>query len=148
MRGSNIVKILIWADLSPYIRHDYQTSIWFYIYWATYIEAIAWPSIIELLEEWATNKIMGSSILKQGQIQLSTFSSYLLAICFLYVDHKYLIVPFEIFQIKLFLQGGKSLLSATKAICLSIIRDILFTITELQLMTINNLNIDITFKIV
>lgn len=80
VRGSDTVKRLIWAGLSPKTRKGYQTGIRSYIYWAAYVGAIAWPAISELLEEWAANRIMGSTIAKQGQVQPDTVASYLSAI--------------------------------------------------------------------
>lgn len=147
VRGSNTVKALIWAGLSPNTRRGYQTSIRSYIYWAAYTGETAWPATLDLLEEWAANRIMGSSIAKQGQVQPSTVASYLSAIRSWHVDHEYSLAPFETPRMKLLLQGGKSLFPATKAIRLPITKNILTIIIASSPTTINELNIDTAFKV-
>lgn len=49
---------------------------------------------------------------------------------------------------KLLLQGEKSLFPTTKAIFLLIYKNMFFIIIKSQSITINNLNIDIIFKVI
>ena len=107
VRGPNTVKTLIWSGLAPKTRKGYQTGVRSYIYWAAYVGATAWPATAVLLEEWAANRIMGSAIARQGQVQPDTVASYLSAIRSWHVDHEYSLTPFETLRMKLLLQGRK-----------------------------------------
>lgn len=148
IRGSNTVKTLIWAGLAPTTRKGYQTGIRSYIYWAAYVGATAWPATSNLLEEWAANRIMGSAIARQGQVQPDTVASYLSAIRSWHVDHEYSLAPFETLQMKLLLQGGRLFFPAIKATQLPVTKDILNAITAPPPTNVNELNLDTAFKVV
>lgn len=147
VRGSNTVKKLIWANLSPNTRKGYQTGITSYIYWASYVGITVWPATSELFEEWAANRIMGPAIAQQGQVKPDTVASYLSAIRSWHVDHEYSLAPFETLRMMLLLQGGKSFFPTEKAIRLPITKDILSNITSTPPMTINDRNLDTAFKV-
>ena len=147
VRGFNTVKILIWAGLSLNTRKGYQTGIRSYIYWASYVGATAWPATSDLLEEWAANRIMGSTIAKQGQVQPDTVASYLSAIRSWHIDHEYSLQPFETLRMKLLLQGERSFFPAIKGTRLPITKANLCTITASPPTTLNELNLDTDFKV-
>lgn len=147
VRGFNTVKQLIWAGLASKTRKSYQTGIRSYIDWAAYFGETVWPTTADLLEEWAANRIMGSTIAKQGQVQPDTVASYLSAIRSWHVDHEYSLAPFETLQIKLLLQGGRAFFPATKALRLPITKNILYTITSRPPEDINELNLHTAFKV-
>lgn len=148
VRGSNTVKTLIWAGLSPSTRKGYQTAIRSYEYFTKNQGVTTWPATVELLEEWTANRLMGSTTPMQGQVKPDTMASYLSAIRSWHVDHEFSLAPFEAPRIRLLLQGGKSFFPSAKAVRLPITKDILTALTsQISPDNINDLNLDAAFKV-
>ena len=104
VRGSFIVKRLIYAGLTSGTWSGYQAAI--YHYFAIVHGKRPWPATIDLLEEWGANRIMGSSFDRQVQIKPETLSSYLSALRPYHIEHE---LPVDVFG-SLRLKGSPSFL--------------------------------------
>lgn len=78
--------------------------------------ATTWPAIVELLAEWAANRLMGSTITMQRQVKANTVASYLSALRSWHVDDEFSLTPFEAPRLKLLHPGGRSIFPSTKAL--------------------------------
>lgn len=148
VRGSNVVKRLIWAGLCPNTRKGfYQTAIKSYVYYTKFMGVTTWPATKEVLENWIANRFMGSAMSMQRKIEPDTVASYLSALRSWHVDHEYSLAPFETPRIKLLLQGGKSFFPSITATRLPITQVILTALTSFQIGNKNDLNLDTAFKV-
>ena len=102
---------------------------------------------MSILEKWAANQIFGSTLPKQGQIKPDIIASYLLALKFYYIDRQLSLKSFDDPWIALIIKGGKWLFPSKKKNRLPITKDIFKKITIEAPLTVNNLNIDTTFKV-
>lgn len=147
VRGSDMIKRLLWIGLSFSTRKSYQTAIKSYTYYTKYIGVTTWPATTEHLEAWVANRIMGSTIAMQGKVKPDTVASYLSALRSWHVDHEYSLAPFEEPRLRILLQGGRSLFPSTKATRLPITREVLVALTSIQINNLNDLNLDTAFKV-
>lgn len=147
VRGSHLVKTLLWAGLSPKTRQGYQSAIRSYKYYTEYIGVTTWSATAHTLEDWAASRVMGSAIAKQGQIKPDTVASYLSALRSWHIDHEFSTNSFETPRMKLLLAEGRSFFSSTKTLRLPITKDILRLVTTTPPTTINELNLDTAFKV-
>lgn len=100
-----------------------------------------------MLEEWAANRIYGSTLPKQGQIKPDTVSSYLSALKSYHIDRRLSLKGFDDPRMALIIKGGKRLFPSKKKNRLPITKDILEKITKEEPLTVTDLNIDTAFKV-
>jgi hypothetical protein len=90
----------------------------------------AWPASSDSLEEWAANRIYGSTLPKQGRIKPDTMTAYLAGVRSYHIDKKLSTQAFENPRLAWIIKGGKRLFHQTKAKRLPITKDILQKITN------------------
>lgn len=106
-----------------------------------------WPATSHMLEEWAANRIFGSSLPKQGQVKPDTVQSYLSGIKSYHIDRRLSLSDFDSPRMALIIKGGKRLFSSKKRNRRPITKDILEKITEDEPLTLDDLNADTAFKV-
>ncbi len=106
----------------------------------------AWPAAVEMLEEWVAYRIYRSTIPKQGQVKPETISSYFSALKSYHIDRHLSLEAFDTPRIALIIKGGKRLFPKQKVTRLPITKNILEKITENKPVNIDELNIDMAFK--
>lgn len=100
-----------------------------------------------MLEEWVSNRIVGSSIPKQGQIKPDTVLSYLSGLRAYHIDHHMSLEVFDAPRLAWIIKGGKRLYPSHKKNRLPVTKDILERITYKDPQTIDEVNIDTAFKV-
>lgn len=100
-----------------------------------------------MLEKWAANRIFGSTPPKQGQIKPNTMASYLSTLKLYHIDRRLSLKGFDDPRMTLIIKGGKRLFPSQKKNQLPITKNILEEITKDEPLTIEDLNIDTTFKV-
>lgn len=106
-----------------------------------------WPATSHMLEEWAANRIFGSSLPKQGQVKPDTVQSYLSGIKSYHIDRRLSLSDFDSPRMALIIKGGKRLFPSKKRNRRPITKDILEKITEDEPLTVDDLNADTAFKV-
>ncbi len=107
----------------------------------------AWPATKFLLEEWVAHRIFGSTLPKQGQVKPETMETYLSALKSYQIYRHLSLEAFDTPQIALIIKGGKRLFPKQKATRLTIKKHILERLTEQEPMDLDELNIDVAFKV-
>ena len=100
-----------------------------------------------MLEEWAVTRIFRSTLPKQGQIKPDTVLSYLSALKSYHIDRRLSLKDFDDPQMVLIIKGRRRFFPSKKRNRLPITKDILEKITEVELLSISNLNFDTIFKV-
>ena len=114
VRGSIPVKALMWAGLPLDTRKVYPTAVKSYTYYTNFLGITTWPATAAILEDWAANCLMGSSLSMEGQVKPDTMELYLSALRSWHVVREYSLAPFESPRIKVIVQGARSLFPATR----------------------------------
>lgn len=99
-----------------------------------------------MLEEWAANRIFGSTITKQGQVKPDIVLSYLSALKSYHIDRQ-LSLKVDDPRMALTIQVGRRLFPSKKRNRLPITKDILEKITGDEPHTVTDVNIDTAFKV-
>ena len=100
-----------------------------------------------MLEKWAATRIFGSRLPKQGQIKPDAVLSYLSAPKSYYIDRPLSLGSFDDPQMALIIKGGRRLFPSKKRNRLPITKQILEKITDEELLSITDLNVDTAFKV-
>ncbi len=145
--GSPIVKRLAWYGLAPDTRKGYNSAIESFESFYAMMQRPEWPATKFLLEEWVAHRIFGSTLPKQGQVKPETVGTYLSALKSYHIDCHLSLEAFEIPQIALIRKAGKKLFPKQKATRLPITKDILERMTEPEPIDLDELNIDVAFKV-
>ncbi len=144
--GFTIVKRLVWYGLAPDIRKGYTLAINLFESFYVLQQKPAWPTTIEMLEEWVAYCIYESTLPKQDQVKPKTMSSYLSALKSYHIDRHLSLEAFDTPRITLIIKGRKRQFSKEKATRLPIITDILEKITDYEPVDLDELNINMAFK--
>ena len=107
----------------------------------------AWPATKFLLEEWVAHRIFGSTLPKQGQVKPETMGTYLSTLKSYHIYRHLSLEAFDTPQIALIIKGGKRPSLKQKATRLTIKKHILERLTEQEPMDLDELNIDVAFKV-
>ena len=145
--GSTIVKRLAWYGLASDTRKGYSSAIDSYEAFCAVFNVQPWPASASILEEWAANRIFGSTLPKQGQVKPETVSSYLSALKSYHIDRQLSLEGLNDPRMALIIKGGKRLFPSKKRNRLPITKDVLTKITKDEPMTVDDLNIDTAFKV-
>ena len=100
-----------------------------------------------MLEKWAATRIFGSTLPKQGQIKPDAVLSYLSALKSYHIDRRLSLGGFDDPRMALIIKGGRRLFPSKKRNRLPITKEILEKITEEELLSITDLNVDTAFKV-
>lgn len=106
-----------------------------------------WPATSHMLEEWAANRVFGSSLPKQGQVKPDTVQNYLSGLKSYHIDCRLSLSGFDSPRMALIIKGGKRLFPSKKRNRRPITKDILEKITEDEPLTVDDLNADTAFKV-
>ncbi len=145
--GSAIVKRLAWYDLAPNTRKGYNSAIESFESFCAMMQRPAWPATKFLLEEWIAHRIFRSTLSKQGQVKPETVGTYFSALKLYHINRHLSLEAFDTPRIALIIKGGKRLFPKQKAKRLPITKDILERLTEQEPMDLDELNIDVAFKV-
>ncbi len=145
--GSAIVKRLAWYRLAPYTRKRYGAAINSYLSFYAVNNEKPWPAQTIMLEEWAATRIFGSTLPKQCQIKRDAVLSYLSVLKSYYMDRRLSLGGFNDPRMALIIKDGRSLFSSKKQNRLPITKEILEKITQEELLSITDLNVDTAFKV-
>ncbi len=145
--GSAIVKRLAWYRLAPNTRKDYAAAINSYVSFCVVHNKKPWPAQTIMLEEWVAPRIFGSTLPKQGQIKPDAVLSYLLALKSYHINRRLSLGDFDDPRMTLIIKGRRRLFLRKKRNCLPITKEILEKITEEELLSITDLNVDTAFKV-
>ena len=144
---TNAAKTLLWYGLAPDTRRGYGTAIRSYEFFCTSRGTSAWPATTVNLIAWANTRAFGSAIPNQGQIQPDTISGYLSGLCSYHVDRNFSTTVFESLQLDRVLRGVRRMFPRTEKTRLPITKDILQKITRQKPTSLQELNINTTFKV-
>ncbi len=100
-----------------------------------------------MLEEWAATRTFESKLPKQGQIKPDAVLSYLSALKSYHIDRRLSLGDFDDLRIALIIKGGRRLFPSKKRNRFPITKEILEKITEEELLSITDLNLDTSFKV-
>ncbi len=100
-----------------------------------------------MLEKWAAIRIFGSTLPNQGQIKPDAVLSYLSALKSYHIDRRLSLRGFDDPRMALIIKDGRRLFPGKKRNRLPITKEILEKITEEELLSITDLNVDTAFKI-
>ncbi len=145
--GSAIVKRLAWYGLAPDTRKGYAATINSYISFYTVHNEKPWPAQMIMLEEWAATCIFRSTLPKQGQIKLDAVLSYFSALKSYHINRRLSLGGFDGPRMALIIKGGRRLFPRKKRNRLPTTKEILEKITEEELLSITDLNVDTAFKV-
>ena len=145
--GSAIVKRLEWYWLASDIRTSYASAINSYVsFYAVYNEK-PWPTPTIMLEGWAATQLFGSKMPKQDRIKSDAVLSYLSSLKSYHIDRRLSLRDFDNPRMALIIKGGRRLFPSKKRNRLPITKEILEKITEEELLSITDLNVDTAFKV-
>ncbi len=145
--GSAIVKRLAWYFLAPDTRKCYAAAINSYVSFFTVLNKKLWPAQTIILEKWAATGIFGSTLPKQGQIKPNAVLSYISALKSYHIDKSLSRGSFDDPRMAFIITGGRRLFPSKKRNRLPITKEILEKITEEELLSITDLNMDTAFKV-
>lgn len=145
--GSAIVKRLAWYGLTPDTRKGYSASINSYVSFCALHSEEPWAAKTTMLEEWAANRIFGSTLPKQRQVKPNTVLSYLSALKSYHIDKRLSLKSFDDPRMAFIIKGRKRLFPSKKRNRLPITQDILEKITKDKPHTVTQVNIETAFKV-
>ncbi len=144
---SAIVKRSAWYGLALDTRKGYAGAINSYVTFCAVQSEKLWQAQMIMLEEWASTRIFGTTLPTQGQIKLVLVLSYLSALKSYHIDSRLSLGDFDDPRMALIIKGGRRLFPSMKRNCLPITKEIPGKITEEELLSITDLNVDTIFKI-
>ncbi len=100
-----------------------------------------------ILEEWATTRIFGSRLPKQTQIKPDAVLSYFSALKSNHIARRLSLLGFVDPRMVPIIKGGRKPFPSKNRNCLPITKEILEKITEEELLSITDLNVDKAFKV-
>ncbi len=100
-----------------------------------------------MLKEWAATSIFGSTLPKQGQIKPDAVLSYLSALKSYHIDRRLSPGVFDDPRMALIIKGGRRPFPSKKGNRLPITKEILEKITEEELLSITDLNVDTDIRL-
>lgn len=100
-----------------------------------------------MLEEWAPNRIFGSTLLKQVQVKPNTVQSYFSGLKSYHIDRQMSFQEFDSPCLALIIKEGKRLFPIKKRDRFPITKDILEKIMKEESLTVDDPNINTTFKV-
>ncbi len=145
--GSAIVKRLAWYRLAPDNRKGYAAAINSYVSFCGVHNQKLWLAQTIMLEKWAATRIFGSTLPKQGKIKPDAILSYLSALKSCHIDRRLSLGGSDNPPMALIIKGGRRLFPSKKRNRLLITKEILKKITEEELLSIMDLNVDTAFKV-
>ena len=146
--GSAIVKCLAWYRLAPDTKKGYPAAINSYVSFCAAHNKKLQPAQTIMLEEWAATRIIESILPKQGQINPDGVLSYFSALKSCHIDRRPSLEGFDDPKMALIIKSGRRLFPSKKRNCLSITKEILEKITDEEVLSITDLNVDTFFKVV
>ncbi len=145
--GSAIFKRLAWYTLAPDTRKGCAAAINSYVSVCVVQNEKLKPAQTMMLEKLAATRIFGSTLPKQGQIKPDAVLSYLSAFKLYHIDRGLSLRGFDDPRMTLIIKGGRRLFPSKKQNRLPITKEILEKITEKELLSITDLNVDTAFKV-
>ncbi len=100
-----------------------------------------------MLEKWAATRILGSTLPKEGQMKPDAVLSYLSALKSYHIHRRLNLGGFGDPRMALIIKSGRRLFPRKKRNRLPITKEMLEKITEGELLSITDINVDTTFKL-
>jgi hypothetical protein len=141
------VKIVLWHDLAHETQKYYEIAIDFFQIWCMFNNQTFWSITLKNVEKWVVNKMYDSTLNKQEKIKIVTIQSYLSDIRSYHVDHLFDLNVFDHSRLQKMLREEKRMFLTIKITRLLITKDILQLITRDHLTNINEINLNVVFKI-
>ncbi len=105
--GSNFVKRLVLASLSPDMRCSYQSATCSSNYFTLNRSFNPWLTTMEWLEKKAAICITGFQVNKQWQVLTKTIFFYFSLLWIHYIDHRMVPQLFEVLKLSFLIKSGK-----------------------------------------
>ncbi len=140
------MKRLAWYGLAPDTRKDYVAAN-SYVSFCAVNNVKPWSAQTIMLEDWTATRIFRSILPNQGQIKPDAVVSYLSALKLYHIDTWPSLGGFDEPQMALIIKNGRRLSPSKKRKRLPITKEIFEKITEEELLSITDLNVNTAFKV-